>query len=251
MVNEPARHSRPRAGLAVSGIVLICTAVALIGCGRKSVVGSVTGAAANVAGAAVSTTASVAGTAASTTASAAGSAASAASSAATAGGSSSVLTTPVAVGAGLVGLAAAADADANDRDPATFAEGVANCLRAGPKEPATTTDLLTQAGWLVTGSTGDRTNLMKGNVEGYVLADGNCVFTSKLVTVTPVDPKVREVVENTFPKAKVKKPANKGDGLCDGFTLRQSRKNQAWIHYTDANGNACNGYGAGVVVQFQ
>ena len=161
------------------------------------------------------------------------------------------MTTPVAVGVGMVGLAAAADADANDRDPATFSEGVANCLRAGPKEPAATIDLLTQAGWLVTGSTGDRTNLMKGNVAGYVLADGNCVFTSKLVTVTPVDPKVREVVQNTFPKAKVKKPANKGDGLCDGFTLRQSRKNQAWIHYTDANGAACNGYGAGVVVQFQ
>ncbi len=250
MVNEPAHSGRPRSGLAVGGVVLICAAVALTGCGRRSVVSAVTGTAANVAGAAVSTTASVAGTAASTTASAAGSAASAATSAATAGGGSSVLTAPVAVGAGLVGLAAAADADANDRDPATLSEGVANCLSVGPKAPQTTTQMLTQAGWQVTGSTGDRTSLVKGNVEGHVLGDGNCVFTSKLITIDPVDPQIRKVVDQTFPKAKVKKPANKGDGLCDGFTLRQSRKNQAWVHYTDANGNACTGYGAGVVVQF-
>ncbi|MGV6850386.1 MAG: hypothetical protein ACWA5A_18585 [Marinibacterium sp.] len=235
-------------------VMLVATTLALPGCGKKSVVGAVTSATANTAGAAARTAGSAAVGAASTAGSAASSAASSAVSAtASAAGGTSVVTPQIAVGTAIVGITAGADYDAKNRDPANMAEGVANCLAAGPDANAAG-QLLAAAGWTpetapASGVEG-RSDYIKGNVRGSVLADGNCVFRSELITTLPVDSKVREAVARTFPKAKVKKPANMGDGPCDGFTLRQSRKNQAWIHYTDSTGDVCTRYGAGVVVQF-
>lgn len=159
------------------------------------------------------------------------------------------MTPGLAAAVGIAGVAATADYDAGQRDPVAISEGVANCLTAGPDASAAI-DLLTAAGWTSTGTSNGRTDFVKGNVKGHVLSDGNCVFRSELVRIDPVDTQVRQITSQTFPKAKVKKADNNGTGLCDGYTLRQSRKNQAWIHYTDYNGASCTGFGAGVVVQF-
>lgn len=242
--------------------VAFSTLFLLSACGKKSVAGRLTSAAGSaargagsLASGAVSTTASVAGSTASAASNAASSVggAAGAGAGAGAGASAGVISAPVAVGAANVAFAAAYDYHSKEFDGPAMAEGVANCLRAGPR-PEAATSLLTAAGWsnapdIAPPQDGAQV-LTKGNVRAYVLADGACAFRAQSISAAVADENVRKVVADTFPKAKTQKAANRGTGFCDGFTLKMSRRNKAWVHYSDATGGPCNQIGAGVTVQF-
>lgn len=257
------RQGRPaRGGSAVCMMLLLtATAVALTGCGRRSIVGTAVNATtsavsgvANVAGTAVSTTANVAGSAVSTAGSAVSGAGSAASGGAAAGGAgTAAASTSSGVGAGVTGAGLMAGfgvglhADARGMDAAAMAEGSANCLQAGPN-PAASAQLLTSAGWADGGTDNGARLFTKNNVRGRILPDGTCSFQSAFAEFSDSGPFVRQLVEGIYPGNVQTGSPNGGTGQCDGFTVSTPRK--AWLRFTAVNGGTCGVNGSTVIVQF-
>lgn len=248
-------------------LTLLVVTIGVAGCGRRSVVGSAVGAAGTAvgaAGSAVSTAASVTGSAVSGTASAVGAlttpaATAPAATTATAGATAGTTTTasagsganvagaPLALAVGNAGAAIAFDEESSADASAAIAEGVGNCLR-GSAQTDRAAGLLQSAGWETIGITNGTVALSKGNVRGFVLQDGNCVFRSDFTTTARVAETLTELTVSLYPGAVTPGTPSGRAGACDGLTVAANRR--AWIAYTASNGDTCGGFGAGVSVQF-